>query len=198
MDRVEPAQSPTSLWNSNAALTKAYDDHRARRIGDLVTVVVSESSEASRSASTDLSRDTEMGLGIDAMLGAPDHLGLPGLFKGGNDFSPTVSASTGNSFSGGGSTSRKESLKTNVAARVMEILPDGNMVVEGRRQVEVNDDIQYIYVRGMARPVDISPNNTISSSALADAEIVYNGTGAISNEQKPGWAYRLFSAVWPF
>lgn len=198
MDQVEPTKSSTSLWHSGAELTKAYDDHRARRIGDLVTVVVVESSEASREASTDLGRDTEVDFGIDTMLGAPDHLGLPDLYKGGNDFSPHVAASTSNSFSGGGSTKRKETLRTNVAARVIEILHDGNMIVEGRRQVEVNNDIQYIYVRGMARPVDISPNNTISSSSLADAEIVYNGTGAIANEQKPGWGYRFFSAIWPF
>lgn len=198
MDLLEPAPTRTSLWTPGAALTRAYDDHRARRIGDLVTVVVVESSEASREASTDLSRDTSVDVGVDAMLGMPTHMGLPDIYKGGGDFDPRVQASSGNSFKGSGATKRKESLKTRIAARVMEILDDGNMVVEGRRQVEVNDEIQYLYVRGIARPVDISPDNMISSSALADAEIIYSGNGALSNEQRPGWLYRVLSAVWPF
>jgi flagellar L-ring protein precursor FlgH len=197
-DKVEASHTSTSLWNPNATMTLAYDDHRARRIGDLVTVVVTETSEASREASTDLGRSSSVDVGVDAMLGMPMHMGLPGLYKGGNDFSPNVSASTGNSFSGSGATKRKETLKTRIAARVMEILEDGNMLVEGRRQVEVNDEIQYLYVRGIARPVDISPDNMILSTSLADADIIYSGTGAVSGEQKPGWGYRLLSAVWPF
>lgn len=197
-DRMDPAKTSTSLWSPSAALTRAYDDHRARRIGDLVTVVVVETSEASREASTDLSRTSSVDMGIDAALGMPLHMGLPNLYKGGNDFSPEIKASTGNSFKGDGSTKRKESLKTRIAARVMEILEDGNLMVEGRRQVEVNDEIQYLYVRGIARPVDISPDNMISSSALADAQIIYSGTGAITGEQRPGWLYRMLAAVWPF
>ena len=197
-DGREPGVKSTSLWNKHAELTRAYDDNRARRIGDLVTVIVSETSEASREASTNLAHDASVDAGVTGFLGAPTHMGLPGLWGKGKDFSPSVGAKTGNSFKGSGSTSRKESLKTMVAARVMEVLPDGNFLVEGRREVNVNDESQFLYVRGIARPVDISPFNTISSSALADAEILYDGTGAISSAQKPGWMYRVLSAVWPF
>jgi flagellar L-ring protein precursor FlgH len=197
-DYPRPTSSRTSLWAPGASLTRAYDDHRARRIGDLVTVEVSESSEASKQSSTSLNSGSSVDLGISAMLGAPAHLGVTDIYAGGGDLDPTVAASSSKNFSGSGSTSRKESLTTSIAARVMEIMPDGNMLVEGRRQVEVNEEIQYLYVRGIARPVDISPENSIHSTALADAEIIYSGTGAISSEQKPGWGYRLFSAIWPF
>ena len=197
-DIPEPGVKNTSLWNRNAELTRAYDDHRARRVGDLVTVIVSETSQATREASTNLAHDTGVDAGVTGFLGAPTHMGMPGLWGKGKDFSPSVGAKTSNSFKGSGSTSRKESLTTIVAARVMEVLPDGNFVVEGRREVNVNDESQFLYVHGIARPVDISPNNTISSSSLADAEILYDGTGAISSSQKPGWMYRVLSAVWPF
>lgn len=197
-DRTEPGLKSTSLWRPNAELTRAYDDHRARRVGDLVTVIVSETSEASKEASTSLGRNSSVDVGVDAALGLPTHLGLADIYSNGGDFSPSVKAGGTNSFKGTGSTKRKESLKTTVACRVMEILPDGNLLVEGRRQVEVNDEVQFIYVRGIARSVDISPNNAISSYALADAEILYDGTGAITSEQKPGWMYRVLSAVWPF
>lgn len=197
-DAIEPGLKPTSLWRPNAELTRAYDDHRARRIGDLVTVIVSETSEASKQASTSLGRDSSVDVGVDAAFGLPTHLGLADIYSNGGDFSPSVKAGGSNSFKGTGTTSRKESLKTTVACRVMDILPDGNLLVEGRRQVEVNDEVQFLYVRGIARPVDISPNNAISSFALADAEILYDGTGAITSEQKPGWMYRVLSAIWPF
>lgn len=197
-DISQPVVKSTSLWRSNAELTSVYNDHRARHVGDLVTVIVSETSEASREASTNLGRDSSVSAGISTMLGAPSHLGAPDLWGNGFNFSPNVAASTGNSFKGGGSSKRKESLKSMVAARVMEILPDGNFLVEGRRQVDVNDEVQFLYVKGIARPVDISPYNTISSSALADAEILYDGSGAITSDLKPGWGYRILSAIWPF
>lgn len=197
-DELEPGIKSTSLWRPSSDMTRAYDDHRARVVGDLVTVIVSESSEASREASTNLSRDAKVDVGVNAFLGAPAHLGLADVYAGGGDFSPSIGASSANSFKGGGSTKRKESLKTMVAARVLDVLPDGNLLVEGRRQVTVNDEVQFLHVRGIARPVDISPNNTISSAALAEADIIYDGTGAISSEQKPGWMYRLISALWPF
>ncbi|MHB8766475.1 MAG: flagellar basal body L-ring protein FlgH [Deferrisomatales bacterium] len=188
---------PTSLWADGAALTRVYDDRRARRVGDLVTVVVVESSEASREASTGVSRDTSVSAGVDALLGAPDHLGLPNLYKSGA-FEPRVGASTANSFQGAGNTKRKDLLRTRVAARVVEVLADGNLMVEGRRQVKVNEETQYLFVRGMARPVDISPDNTVSSVALADAQILYGGSGLVSSQQSPGWMYRVLDAVWPF
>ncbi len=187
----------TSLWADGAGLTRVYSDRRAREVGDLVTVLVVESSEASREASTGMSRDSSMSAGVSAFLGAPTSFGLNKLY-GSAGLDPKIEASTGNSFTGSGNTKRKDVLRTRLAARVVNVLEDGNLVLEGRRQVEVNEETQHLFVRGIARPADITPDNTVSSVALADAQILYGGTGVLSSQQSPGWLYRIVDAVWPF
>jgi flagellar L-ring protein precursor FlgH len=186
MDR---SLQPTSLWVDSSPLTLAYEDRRAREIGDLVTVVVVESSEASREASTGISRDASVSAEIANLAGID-------LNRGG--FEPKLGASTANSFRGAGSTKRKDLLRTRVAARVVQVLEDGNLVLEGRREVKVNDETQYLFVRGIARPSDISPANTVTSTDLADAQVIYGGQGLLASQQRPGWLYRIADAVWPF
>jgi len=187
-ERVRAPRQSTSLWADGSPLTGAYDDQRARGIGDVVTVLVVESSEASREASTDLSRDAALDASVGAFLGSSPSA----LDKA------KVQASTANSYKGAGSTKRKDLLRTRVAARVVNVLDDGNLVIEGRRQVQVNTENQYLFVRGIARPTDIAPDNTIASVALADAQIQYGGKGDIANQQRPGWMYRALDYVWPF
>jgi flagellar L-ring protein precursor FlgH len=183
-----PVQT-TSLWVDASRLTLAYEDRRARQVGDLVTVIVTESSEASREATTDISRDSSVSAEISNLAGI-------NLNRGG--FEPKLGASTGNSFKGSGSTTRKDVLRTRVAARVVQVLEDGNLILEGRRQVQVNEETQYLFVRGIARPTDISPDNTVTSTDLADAQVLYGGRGLVSSQQRPGWLYRVAEAVWPF
>jgi flagellar L-ring protein precursor FlgH len=183
----EEAPQSTSLWSNEAPLTHIYSDHRARAVGDLVTVLVIETSEASREASTGVSRDTSVAANVQSFLGSP-----------GPYVDPNVAATTSNSFKGAGTTKRKDVLRSSVSARVVDVLADGNLVLEGRRQVKVSEDTQYLFVRGIARPEDISKNNTISSVALADAQILYGGRGLLANQQRPGWMYRILDVVWPF
>jgi flagellar L-ring protein precursor FlgH len=196
-ETVGAARQSTSLWSDGASLTAIYDDRRARRVGDLVTVLVVEASEASREASTGVSRDASVDANVGAFLGSPLDFGLPHLY-GSTGFQPTVKAETSNSFKGQGTTKRKDVLRTRVAARVVNILEDGNLVIEGRRQVRVNEENQYLFVHGIARPIDISPTNTIASTDLAEAQVLYGGTGLLAAQQKPGWLYRVMDAVWPF
>ncbi len=197
LDRTEVgSQGPyqaTSLWSDSASLTRAFDDHRARRVGDLVTVLVVEVSEAKREATTGVSRDTGVSAQVNTFLGSDLTTGDPGSF-----FEPKISASTGNSFKGSGSTQHKDVLRTRVAARVVHVLEDGSLVVEGRRQVKVHSDTQYLFVRGIARPADITTDNTVLSTALADAQILYEGEGLVANQQRPGWMYQVLDVVWPF
>lgn len=194
---VRPPIQSTSLWTDGSPLTGAYNDNRARRVGDVVTVVVVESSEATREASTDLKRDASVDASVTAALGAPLNFGMGKLY-GSQGFEPSIGAGTSNSFKGAGSTTRKDQLRSRVAARVVSVLDDGNLVIEGRRQVQVNEENQYLFVRGIARPSDIAPDNTITSVALADAHILYGGKGDLSRQQEPGWLYRVVDAVWPF
>lgn len=196
-ERARSANQSTSLWADDAPLTGGYDDRRARHVGDLVTVIVIESSQASREATTDVSRDSSVGAGVTALLGAPLDLGLDNLY-GKTGFDPKLGATTANAYKGAGTTTRKDVLSARVAARVVNILEDGNLVIEGRRQVKVNEETQYLFVRGIARATDITPDNTVSSVALADAQILYGGNGLVASQQKPGWLYRIVDAVWPF
>jgi len=199
---TEPASSPyqsTSLWTDTTPLTSGFQDLRARSVGDLVTVVVIESSEASRQASTNVSRNSSVDAEITTMLGAEaSGYGLDNLYGGKGGFKPQVGASTGNSFKGAGTTSRKDELRTRVTARVVSVLEDGNLVIEGRRQVQVNAETQYLFVRGIVRTKDIKPDNTITSVALADAQIIYGGKGVIGDQQQPGWGYQAVGKIWPF
>lgn len=200
--RGEPRPSPyqsTSLWTDTTPLTSGFQDVRARNLGDLVTVLVLESSVASREASTNVSRNSSVDAEVTAFLGAEvDDYGLPNLYGQKGGFDPKIGASTGNSFTGAGSTTRKDELRTRVTARVVNVLDDGNLVIEGRRQVQVNAETQYLFVRGIVRTQDIKPDNTITSVALADAQIIYGGKGVIGDQQQPGWGYQALNKVWPF
>jgi flagellar L-ring protein precursor FlgH len=197
-----PSPSPyqaTSLWTDTTPLTSGFQDLRARDVGDLVTVVVVESSEASREASTNVSRNSSVDAEVTAMLGAEaNSYGLDNLYGGQGGFKPQIGAATGNGYKGAGTTTRKDELRTRVTARVVNVLDDGNLVIEGRRQVQVNAETQYLFVRGIVRTQDIKPDNTITSVALADAQIIYGGKGVIGDQQQPGWGYRALSKVWPF
>jgi flagellar L-ring protein precursor FlgH len=199
---ADPAPSPyqsTSLWTDTTPLTSGFQDVRARNLGDLVTVLVLESSVASREASTNVSRNSSVDAEITTFFGAEaNDYGLDNLYGSAGGFKPQVGAATGNTYKGAGTTTRKDELRTQVTARVVNVLDDGNLVIEGRRQVQVNAETQYLFVRGIVRTQDIKPNNTITSVALADAQIVYGGKGVIGDQLQPNWGYRALNKVWPF
>jgi flagellar L-ring protein precursor FlgH len=107
-------------------------------------------------------------------------------------------ASMKNSFDGSGETSRNETMTASITARVMEVTPNGNLFIKGTRQVKVNNENQIITLTGLIRPVDVSPDNTVLSSYIADAKIEYTGSGPVSDKQRPGWLLRAIDFVWPF
>ena len=103
-----------------------------------------------------------------------------------------------NSFDGSGSTSRDESMTASITARVVRLMPNGNLYIKGTRQVKVNNETQFIPLSGLIRREDISPNNTVLSSYIADASIEYTGSGPVSDKQRAGWLGRAVDFVWPF
>ena len=103
-----------------------------------------------------------------------------------------------NSFNGSGSTTRDESMTAAITARVIEVRPNGNLLIKGTREVKVNNETQFIILSGLIRPVDISPDNTVLSSYIGNAKIEYIGTGSLSDKQRPGWLARAVDFVWPF
>ena len=123
-----------------------------------------------------------------------ENIGVPAAF----DNKAMIKASLKNSFGGSGETSRDETMTASITARVVNVMPDGNLFIRGSREVKVNSESQFIILSGLIRPSDISPDNTILSSYIADAKIAYTGKGPVSDKQKPGWLLRLVDHVWPF
>jgi flagellar L-ring protein precursor FlgH len=171
------------------------DDFKARTRGDTVTVVIAEQASASKEATTGTSRKTAVSAGIPNLLGLETN--MTGI-KNWMDLSNLLNASTNSTYDGSGSTTRKENLSATITARVIDVLPNGNLLIEGRRNVMVNHEDQLIVLDGTVRPRDISPDNTVNSAMIADARITYSGKGIISDRQQPGWLMSIVDKVWPF
>lgn len=185
--------SSGSIWQ--ASTSGITDDFKARRKGDIITIVISETASASKEASTDTSRGSTINAGM------PNFMGLEntGFLKNNlGDLSKLINANVESTYQGSGSTSRKENLNATITARVVEVIPNGNLMIEGRRNVKVNDEDQEIVLEGIVRPRDIAADNTVNSIYVADAKITYSGRGIISDRQRPGWLMNIVDKVWPF
>lgn len=183
--------SSGSLWQASS--TGLAEDLKARRIGDIITVVISENASASKKASTGTSRASSIDAGIPKLLGLETS-----RIRSWADLEELLSASYSSKFDGSGSTSRQETLQATMSAKVVQVIPNGNLMIEGRRNVKVNNEDQIIVLTGTVRGRDISSDNTISSALVADAKIAYSGKGTISDRQEPGWLLNVFDKVWPF
>ena len=191
-----------SLYNE-AVSRSFFQDLRAYKVGDLVTVNIVETSSASKNAATKTARDSSIDAGLSNVLGWEDRLKY--LTSFGNksvrdsfDKSSLFNGSMKNSYDGSGTTSRDESMTAYITVRVMQVMSNGNLFVQGTREVKVNNETQHIILSGMIRPSDISPDNTVLSSYIGDAKIEYTGSGPLSDKQRPGWLTRLVEYVWPF
>lgn len=193
---VPPSVAETgSLWSDQAYEQFLYYDQKAKSVGDLVTVKIVEASQASRSASTSLDRTSSVEAGVSALAGVETQVAAlrPELSP-----SALLGASTGNSFKGDGQTTRSGSLTATVTARVVEVLPNGNLIIYGTQEVKINHELQVLTIRGIVRPQDIQINNLVLSTYIADARIEYTGVGVVQEKQKPGWLSRTVDRVWPF
>lgn len=195
----DPAPKPAadysngSIWQASSV--NFTDDLKARRRGDIITIVISEVASASKDSKTGTSRDSTMGAGIPNMLGL-EKLGI--LKNNFTDLADIIKANANTSFKGSGSTSRQENLNATITARVVDVQANGNLMIEGRRNVKVNEEDQIIVLEGIVRPRDILPDNTVNSIYVADARISYSGRGIISDQQSPGWFMIFFNKIWPF
>jgi flagellar L-ring protein precursor FlgH len=184
------------LWRE-ATFRNTVQDLRARVVGDLVTVNIVETSRATKKAATKTGRQSSIDAGITNAMGWETKLyklAPPNVF----DNTAMFKANMTNAFDGSGETSRDESMTASITARVMEVLPNRNLFIKGTRKIRVNNEAQYITLTGIIRPEDISPDNTILSSYVAEATIEYTGRGAVSDKQRPGWLMRAVDFVWPF
>ncbi len=181
-----------SVWQGQ--LASLYSDQRARNVGDILTVAITETSTASESATTATSRQSQTVGQLNNFFGVENH-GI-GPWK---STANLVNANTPyNNFSGAGATTRTGSLSATITARVMEVLPNGNLAIEGKREIYVNNEKKEILLQGIVRPRDIAFDNSVQSTQVADAKVIYTGIGVVAEKQRPGWGQRLFDYVWPF
>jgi flagellar L-ring protein precursor FlgH len=193
MPKPEQASyNANSLWRNGSRAF--FKDQRAARIGDILTVTVNITDKANIANETQRSRTNKEDSGITDFIGAQT-LGvqaqkiLPGRI---------LTADSTTSRDGKGSVNRQEALQTNVAAVVTQVLPNGNLVVEGKQEIRVNFEIRELIVAGIVRPEDIQSDNTIDSSKIAQARIAYGGRGQITDVQQPRYGQQVMDILLPF
>jgi flagellar L-ring protein precursor FlgH len=156
-----------------------FSDHKATRLGDAVTVLVVEESKASNDAKTSADRESNLSLAASGKAGTSE---MPDVSLG---------ISTGNSFKGEGATQTNGSIRAKISARVDSVLANGDLLINGMRTIIVNGEEQTISLRGVVRPADIRPDNSVYSYNIADARIAFEGSGVVSRAQGPGWITKL-------
>ncbi len=190
---VAASYQPNSLFSNEAR--GFFKDQRAHKIGDILTVLVTIDDSATISNSTERERSSSSEGSVGGVLGS--------IFGGkvplaDVEASGKISTSGGLTDGGNGSVNRSESLETQVAAVVVQVLPNGNLVIEGRQEVRVNFEVRDLIVAGIVRPEDIHSDNTIASSKIAEARISYGGRGQITAVQQPRYGQQIADAIMPF
>lgn len=180
-----------------------FEDSRARRVGDILTVRLTESTNASKSQSNSVSKDNATDISAPTILGASPAFALPGLLPlaatatGNNNLTSKLDSSS--AFAGKSGTAQTNSLTGDISVTIADVLPNGNLVVRGEKRLNLNSGNEYVKIAGIVRPLDIAANNVVPSSKVADATIIYNSDGAEADSSKMGWLARFFvSPVFPF
>ncbi len=168
--------------------TPLFEDRRARYVGDTIIVSLNERTNASKKSNSTADRNSNIA------LSAPIYTGLP--FKPMMDM--TMEASSENSFAGGGTSASNNVFTGTIAVTVIEVLPNGNLLVSGEKQIGINQGQEFIRFSGVVNPVMIGNNSTISSTQVADARIEYRGNGYVDEAQTMGWLSRALMSILPF
>lgn len=193
---MQQASAPNSLWQAGARTF--FNDQRANRVGDIMTVKVAIDDSAQIDNSTNRTRSGSTEVGISSLFGKEEALGR--LLPPGGNFDPgnLIGADSSSNTAGQGAISRKEKIELTLAATISQILPNGNLVVVGRQEVRINGELRELTVAGVARPEDVSADNSIRHDQLAEARISYGGRGTLTAVQKPRWGQRVADAISPW
>jgi flagellar L-ring protein FlgH len=184
--------NPNSLWRNGSRAF--FKDQRAHQVGDIMTVKVKITDKAKYENETQRSRTSKEDSGITDFIGSkliknPATAVLPGRI---------LTTDSNGSSEGKGSVDRKEEITTNVATVVTQVLPNGNLVIEGRQEIRVNFEVRELIVGGIVRPEDIESDNTIESTKIAQARIAYGGRGQITDVQQPRYGQQVMDVILPF
>lgn len=179
-----------SIYAASGVLADLAMDFRATRVGDVVTVVVSEQASANAQGATSTKRTSAAQSGITSLLGAKAATSA---------LSNLLNTNSQQQLQGSGETSRQSTVSTTLSARVIKVLPNGNLIVEGTKAVAINSEYQTVALRGIVRPIDIGPDNSIASNRVADLEVRINGRGVVNDAiHRPNMLYRILLGILPF
>jgi len=186
-----PGSQAPSLFSANAPDLFLYRDVKARNVGDILTIQVIENASATNSATTATQKKGDVSLSAPAIAGL-EH-GNPAM-----NFSNILQAAGGLNFNGTGSTTRSGQLQAEISARVVQVFPNGDLRIEGTKVVTINGERQTLTIGGMVRNHDVSPANVISSTAIANMDVKFDGKGIVADSNKPGWFYKFYQIINPF
>ncbi|MEA1916155.1 MAG: flagellar basal body L-ring protein FlgH [Campylobacterota bacterium] len=172
-----------------------FSDHKAMRVNDIVTVVISENATSSNSAQKSMAETDSSSLGAGLFAGVQGGLPIDGV---GTQTGGTFSADSTSNYAGSGATQRAATFTTTISARVVKVLENGNYFISGAREIMIDGEKQKIQITGVVRPYDINQANQITSAQVADAKILYSSQGDTSKATNQGWGTKMVQSVWPF
>jgi flagellar L-ring protein precursor FlgH len=174
-----------------------FADNRARHVGDTVTVVLVEKTNAAKTATTNTKKDNSIAIDNPTLFGSQVGFNLSPLSRARRTLENDLSSSK--KFSGEGDSAQSNELTGAISATVVEVLPNGYLRIKGEKQISINTGDEYMRITGVVRPVDIQTDNSIPSTLVANAEISYGGKGVVADASEMGWLSRFFNSKWwPF
>ncbi len=189
-DLRPPVQNSGSIYQSGYDM-RLFEDHTAKRVGDILTITLLERTQAKKAADLDTTKDTKMS------VTAPSLYTLGAAALTGKDISANLEANR--KFAGEATADQSNSLSGNISVTVVELLPNGNLSVRGEKRVTLNQGDEFVRLSGIVRPVDINSANIVTSDKVADVTIMYVGEGAVADASKMGWLARILNSPWlPF
>jgi flagellar L-ring protein precursor FlgH len=190
------ARTAGSLWHDESPLARLYADNRPSRVGDIVTIKVVEDAKGSKSASTKTSKDSSFENKWAGSIAS--FFGMSEQAKQFMTPEASMKVTGADKFDGSGATTRADQLTASMTAVVVEVLPNGNLKIQGHREVVINSERQTMEMSGIIRPMDVDSKNVVLSTAIAEAKIAYTGFGVVDDKQHPGLLMRLLSWISPF
>ncbi|MDY6920617.1 MAG: flagellar basal body L-ring protein FlgH [Pseudomonadota bacterium] len=182
-----------SIYASGSGLN-LWEDNRARRIGDIITLLLEERTVSSKTNSTEIDKADTINMGVDSLLGTN-----PSMSLNGSTLNLGVQSNANREFEGDAASDQSNRLQGQISVTVVDVLPNGVLVVRGEKWMTFSQGDEFIRIEGLLRPSDVTPENTALSTRLADARLTYSGTGALADAQAQGWMSRFFnSRWWPF
>jgi flagellar L-ring protein precursor FlgH len=180
-----------SLYTEAGYNSDLYGDVKARHVNDIVTIRVIERTVAQSSADSETNRKSSTALAANNVFGVENH--NPNF-----PFSNVVTAASNMSFKGDGATTRSGTVSAYISARVRDVLPNGDLVIEGIKEIKVNNERQILSILGVARSKDVGPDNVVLSTSIANMLVQIDGKGIVSDNLNPGWLYKILTKIWPF